>query len=334
MEGKPLFNKNPYYIPEEILHDDHPTSSKLSSDSKHTKKPSSKPITTKPTATKPNVPKWPLCNQGKPEGPLCNQGKSKGPLINSQGHLEGVATKENATTSVETTTVTVKKNSIEISGKESVQTTVKNSVTISESKVSSLNTRVYPTQTKWNLSYHLNSNKSYRVADFVKMLSISNLKEFWELHNNLDKINNLKDKNYYLMREGITPTKEDPKNRNGTIISIAIPDEIMVETWVHMAAIIIGEEFSKKNYLVNGLCIKYINDNKPGRKNGMTKGNAGNNPLSSGPFGLIKVWLCLLDKDVTDYIKVFLKTIIPKYINPKYEGFNYSTQLMNIQPEF
>lgn len=237
---------------------------------------------------------------------------------------------------------TVQKGSVEISSINNVQSiTVKNSTTTEtktketvqrESVVNKLDNRIYPTMSKWTLSYHLNSNKSYRVSDFIKMLTVSNLKEFWELHNNLNKVNNLKDKNYYLMRDNITPTKEDPKNRNGTIISIAIPDEIMLESWIHMAATIVGEGFSKNNYLVNGICIKYINDNKQGRK-GPSGGNS-NGPLGNGPFGLVKIWISKLDKELTNFVKTFLKTVIPKYINKKYENHNYSIHLMNIEPEF
>jgi hypothetical protein len=182
---------------------------------------------------------------------------------------------------------------------------------------------VYPLTDKWNLSYHVNSNRSFRPSDFIHKLSISNLKEFWEFHNNLDKVGMLKDSNYYIMRNGITPTREDKKNRRGRITSIKIPEEIMHSTWVCLAALVMGETFCQKNYLVNGIHIKYVKDN---RKNRHSTGEE--------PFALIKIMASSTDKDVNDGIKAFLAECIPAYINPKYLNYKYSVQITNIVPEY
>jgi hypothetical protein len=185
------------------------------------------------------------------------------------------------------------------------------------------NQLVYPSRDIWNLSCHLNSNPSYRVCDFIHRLSIANLKEFWEFHNNLDKVNMLRDNNYYLMRAGITPTKEDVKNRNGTIISILVPNDIMNEVWICLAGSVIGETFTKKKGLINGLGIKYVKENKKGRRS-----------ICSGSFVLMKIWVKTLEKEINDSVRIFLKETIPKYVSNKYANYNYSIQVSNIKPEY
>jgi len=183
--------------------------------------------------------------------------------------------------------------------------------------------RLYPTGDTWVMYYHLNSSTSYRPSDFVKILSVANLKEFWGLHNNLDKVHMLKDNNYYLFRQGITPTKEDVKNRNGSIISIQFPDEIMIPAWTCLAGCVIGETFAQTKGSINGLAIKYIRENKKSRK-----------AIYNGSFALIKIWVRALSAEIKESLRRFLKEVIPKHVNPKYVNFDYSIQISNIKPEY
>lgn len=184
-------------------------------------------------------------------------------------------------------------------------------------------TRLFPTRDTWVMSYHLNSSTSYRPSDFIKILTVANLKEFWGLHNNLDKVHMLKDNNYYLFRQGITPTREDVKNRNGSIISIQFPDEIMIPAWTCLAGCVIGETFAQTKGSINGLAIKYIRENKKSRK-----------AIYNGSFALIKIWVRALSAEIKESLRRFLKEVIPKYVNPKYVNFDYSIQISNIKPEY
>lgn len=179
----------------------------------------------------------------------------------------------------------------------------------------------YPTLNKWKLTYHSYANKSWRECDYIEKCTISSLKDFWEVHNNLVKLGNLIDNDYFLMKNDINPMWEDKRNRNGIIVSIKIPEKIIESTWTLLVAMIIGETFSTDNHIINGVSIKYVRD-KP------SKIKAPQN------HALIKIWTQRYTGNIRSSVTNFTKNIIPKYIHKQYTGYAFSIQETIMKPQY
>ena len=109
----------------------------------------------------------------------------------------------------------------------------------------SIQTHQHMLNDKWKLYYHLPQDKTWDVSSYsVIMDSIDNaekviaLNEF--IHNNV-----LKNCMLFVMREGITPMWEDPRNRNGGCFSYKISNRFVAEVWKQLFYMITGETLCK-----------------------------------------------------------------------------------------
>ena len=120
--------------------------------------------------------------------------------------------------------------------------------------------------TEWNLWYHHELN-NWRVDGYRKIFHVKNIKEFWDLHNNIDCLGGISNQHFFLMRENVLPIWEDSANRNGGSWSIKLNDISNVyNIWLKLAMLMVGEniikdEKLKQNKLVIGLSINLRNQN-------------------------------------------------------------------------
>ena len=111
---------------------------------------------------------------------------------------------------------------------------------------------------KWNMYYHLPTNKSWDLASYtVLMDNINSVENVIELNN---KINDYVVRNcmLFVMRAGITPMWEDPKNRNGGCFSYKVGNKFVVDVWKKLFCLMCGDTLcvnSKNNKHVNGITI-------------------------------------------------------------------------------
>jgi hypothetical protein len=182
-------------------------------------------------------------------------------------------------------------------------------------------TYIYPLKNKWCMTYHDRNNSLWREQDYIPKCSIGNLKDFWNIYNHLDYIGNMKDHDYFLMRSGISPTWEDRKNEGGKIISIQYPEQIMLTAWTLLSALILGETFCDKNYLINGLSIKFVREHKKPKKS------------IAKPSALIKIWIHRMDHTITEKIRHFNKRILPDYVEKEYCKDEFSIQTCDIKAQ-
>lgn len=97
----------------------------------------------------------------------------------------------------------------------------------------------------WIVWYHYDMN-SWTIDSFVELVKITTVEEFWYFVESLKTVNNLLIEHLYIMREGIKPMWEDPRNRNGGCWSIKIDIKDTYVTFVKILMYIISE-----NILVN-----------------------------------------------------------------------------------
>ena len=76
----------------------------------------------------------------------------------------------------------------------------------------------YKLKNKWTLWYHSINNKSWTNDSYVKVIELRTLLDY-KLLENIFRINHLQNGMFFIMKNDIFPTWEDPNNRLGGCIS-------------------------------------------------------------------------------------------------------------------
>jgi translation initiation factor 4E len=158
----------------------------------------------------------------------------------------------------------------------------------------------YQFNSTWILWFH-RENRNWKINGYNKLYSISNIKEFWDLHNNIKLFGGITSHHYFLMKNNIEPTWEHPDNRNGGTWSFKIPAEDSYKLWEKLAMYIVGDTLVEDSSKINGLSIV----------------------LKNPSISIIKIWtsdanyssLNLLPKDIIDE---YGYNIIYKLNKPEY----------------
>lgn len=110
----------------------------------------------------------------------------------------------------------------------------------------------YQFATGWDIWYHHTLN-DWTVSGYRKIFSLTNIKTFWDFHNNINCIGGIGNLHFFMMRKDITPVYEDIKNRNGGCFSILVPVDEASDIWEKLAALLCGETLIKDNYAITGI---------------------------------------------------------------------------------
>jgi hypothetical protein len=96
---------------------------------------------------------------------------------------------------------------------------------------------------KWVLWAHLPHNTDWSLKSYIKIYEISSAEEVIALNNSIpDQM--IKNCMLFLMRKGILPQWEDPKNRDGGCFSFKINNKQIAEVWRKMSKVLTGETLS------------------------------------------------------------------------------------------
>jgi len=111
---------------------------------------------------------------------------------------------------------------------------------------------------KWNLYYHLPHNKNWDLSSYtIIMSSIDTVEKVIALNYTIHE-NVVKNCMLFVMREGITPMWEDPRNRNGGCFSYKVINKAVAEVWKNLFYALCGESLcleNKYNKHINGITI-------------------------------------------------------------------------------
>ena len=142
----------------------------------------------------------------------------------------------------------------------------------------------YSLYTEWVLWYHSINDTQWNKQSYKNLFTISNLYELRVINDNLLK-NHLQNGMYFIMRDGIFPTWEDPDNREGCCISFKISGRVLHEEWNFIINRILTEDILKdrnKYELINGVSI-----------------------APKKEFNILKIWLRENNDKYTDYLKEY-----------------------------
>jgi hypothetical protein len=155
----------------------------------------------------------------------------------------------------------------------------------------------YTLKNKWVLWFHSLKNSNWDNKSYIKVIEIKTLLDYKLLYDVL-RINHLQNGMFFLMKNDIFPTWEDPKNRLGGCISFKYDNNILKE-WLKILLLCITDNLSTKKNIneINGLSIS------PKKE-----------------FNIIKVWIKDDSKDYKKIIKTYEPFIIlDKSIYKKHE---------------
>ena len=113
----------------------------------------------------------------------------------------------------------------------------------------------YKLNNKWVLWFHSLKNPNWDNKSYIKVIEIKTLLDYKLLEDVL-RINHLQNGMFFLMKNEIFPTWEDPKNRLGGCISFKYDNNILKE-WLRTLLFCITNNLFKKNNIdeINGISI-------------------------------------------------------------------------------
>ena len=158
----------------------------------------------------------------------------------------------------------------------------------------------YKLNGSWDLWYHSIEDNNWSNGSYKFLYKIKNLYDIRFLKDNIQQ-NYLQNGMFFIMREDIFPTWEDPDNREGCSVSFKIPASKLHTEWNNFIEKVLTEDILKdksKIIEINGISIS------PKRE-----------------FNILKLWLRNNNENYTDFVKeypVYItkgKSIIKKHFN-------------------
>jgi hypothetical protein len=110
---------------------------------------------------------------------------------------------------------------------------------------------------KWDLYCHLPSDKNWDLSSYKKIYEIDDVQKLIAINETLPDVI-VKNCMLFVMKSGITPMWEDPKNRNGGCFSFKVINKQVHGVWKTLFYTLCGETLStdkKHNHLINGITI-------------------------------------------------------------------------------
>ncbi len=151
----------------------------------------------------------------------------------------------------------------------------------------------YQFKSQWNVWIHKNASNDWSITGYDKIMTISNIKNFWEFLNNFDKINYL-DNQIFIMRDNILPIWETPENRDGgaAIIRLKHTEPNLLNIWSDVCLLTMNEQICPIVNEINGISFNLKSDLvviKIWNRNGQYECNKFLNPLITNKY---KMYVC------------------------------------------
>lgn len=108
----------------------------------------------------------------------------------------------------------------------------------------------HPLYDKWTLWAHLPHDTDWSLKSYKPIMTMETLEDGLALNRALpEKL--VKNCMLFLMRKGISPTWEDPKNRNGGCFSFKVKNSSVPVIWKRLSFALIGETMTNDNKLLS-----------------------------------------------------------------------------------
>jgi hypothetical protein len=120
-----------------------------------------------------------------------------------------------------------------------------------ESATSSSNTESFHTLSdNWTLWAHLPHNTDWSIKSYIPISTFTSIEQTLGVTETLPPVL-VENCMLFIMREGIKPTWEDPKNRNGGCFSYKVSNKNVHKVWKELTYVVVGSSVSKNTGFVN-----------------------------------------------------------------------------------
>jgi hypothetical protein len=120
-----------------------------------------------------------------------------------------------------------------------------------ESNIEKMN-ETHKLKNKWNLWAHLPQDPDWTAKSYKKIYQFKTVEETIGITEMLPE-GLIKNCMLFIMKDGIIPMWEDPKNRNGGCFSYKISNKNVFEVWRDLTYVLIGESISANTAFVSSV---------------------------------------------------------------------------------
>ena len=102
----------------------------------------------------------------------------------------------------------------------------------------------------WTLWAHLPHNTDWGITSYIPIFTFTTIEETLAVTETLPSalVENCM---LFIMKKGIKPTWEDPRNRNGGCFSYKVPNKNVYKVWKDLTYVVVGETISKNANFVS-----------------------------------------------------------------------------------
>jgi hypothetical protein len=150
---------------------------------------------------------------------------------------------------------------------------------------------IHKLKNKWNLWAHLPQDPDWTVKSYKKIYQFKTIEEAVGITEMLPE-GLVKNCMLFIMKDGITPMWEDPKNRNGGCFSYKVSNKNVFEVWRDLTYVLIGESLSANATFVNSVTGITISPKKN--------------------FCIVKVWMTNCEHQNPQVVTGDIKNLIPQ----------------------
>ena len=144
---------------------------------------------------------------------------------------------------------------------------------------------------RWTLWAHLPHNTDWSINSYIKIYTFTSVEETIAISETMPSVL-VENCMLFLMRDGVKPTWEDPKNRNGGCFSYKISNKSVCKVWKELSYVVVGGTVSKQMNYVNNVTGITISPKKN--------------------FCIIKIWMSDCSNQNPEVVTVDLKGLSPQ----------------------
>jgi len=105
---------------------------------------------------------------------------------------------------------------------------------------------------RWTLWTHMPHNTDWSIDSYKRLYTFTTVEETIAITETLPDVL-VKNCMLFLMKEGVMPIWEDPKNRNGGCFSYKVSNKNVCEVWRDLSYVLTGETISKNVSFVSNV---------------------------------------------------------------------------------
>lgn len=163
--------------------------------------------------------------------------------------------------------------------------------TVSTMAAASPKTESHKLKNKWLLWAHLPQDPDWSVKSYHQICKFTTLEETIAITETLPEtlVQNCM---LFIMKEGVIPMWEDPKNRNGGCFSYKVTNKNVHDVWRDLTYVLVGESISGISAFVNSVTGITISPKKN--------------------FCIVKIWMTNCDHQNPQVVTGDIKNLVPQ----------------------